>query len=162
MRTFMVLAVAAVVAMLLQTTVLPSVPGLPVVPDLLLVLAVYLGVRHPGIAGAAGAFVLGYFVDTFSGIVLGLHAFTFTAVYAVSHIVARQLWVEGGASLMTMVFLGTWGARLLGWALANLVAAEPPLWQHVLGYGLLEAVVAALIAPAVFAGVTWEKRLVGV
>jgi len=157
----MVLAVAAVAAMLLQTTVLPALPGLPVVPDLVLVLAIYLGVRHPGIDGAAGAFALGYFADTFSGTVLGLHAFIFTAVYAGSHLVARQLWMEGGASLMVMVFVGAWGARVAAWALATLVAAHAPLWQHVLGYGLLEAVAAALIAPAVFACITWEKRLVG-
>ena len=67
MRSAAALVVAAVAAMLLQTTIFPSLPGLPVVPDLILVLAVYLGVAHQTIGGAAGAFLLGYFLDTFSG-----------------------------------------------------------------------------------------------
>jgi len=45
------------------------------VDDLVLVLAVYLGVRHHGAGGAFGAFLLGYFLDTFSGTLLGVHAF---------------------------------------------------------------------------------------
>jgi rod shape-determining protein MreD len=157
----MVLAASAIVAMVLQTTVLPEIPGLPVIPDFMLVLTVYLAVRHPGVGGAAGAFLLGYFADTFTGTVLGLHAFAFTAVYLGSHLIARQLWMEGGASLVAMVFAGAWAARVIAWALATLVAGQAPLWQHVLGYGLLEAAVAACIAPAVFACIRWEKRILG-
>src|SRR5437879_6026265 len=55
MRSAAALVVAAVAAMLLQTTIFPSLPGLPVVPDLILVLAVYLGVAHQTIGGAAAA-----------------------------------------------------------------------------------------------------------
>src|ERR1051326_6730078 len=53
--------------MLIQTTVLAAVPALPVVPDLLLVLAVYLGVRGQTVGGVVAAFLPGYFLDTFSG-----------------------------------------------------------------------------------------------
>ena len=89
MRSAAALAVAAVAAMLLQTTIFPSLPGLPVVPDLILVLAVYLGVAHQTIGGAAGAFLLGYFLDTFSGTILGMHAFAITAAYLAMTIMAR-------------------------------------------------------------------------
>src|SRR5207302_1917050 len=82
--------------MVIQTTVFPSLPRLPVVPDLILVLTVYVGLRHHGIGGAMGAFLFGYFVDTFSGTVLGANAFALTAVYAGVAVVARNLWIEGG------------------------------------------------------------------
>ena len=36
-------------------------------PDLVLVLCVYLGLHEHSIAGALGAFLLGYFLDSFSG-----------------------------------------------------------------------------------------------
>ena len=74
MRSFVALGGAGLAAMVVQTTVFPSVPRLPVVPDLILVLTVYLGLRHRGVGGALGAFLFGYFVDTFSGTVLGANA----------------------------------------------------------------------------------------
>jgi rod shape-determining protein MreD len=65
---------------------------------------VYLAIRHQTASGALGAFVLGYFVDTFSGTLLGLNAFTLTAVYLGVHGVARHLWLERGLPLMIVVF----------------------------------------------------------
>jgi rod shape-determining protein MreD len=160
-RTFIALAAAAVAAMLLQTTVFPALP-LPVVPDLVLVLAVYLGVRHQTVGGALGAFVLGYFLDTFSGTLLGLNAFALTAVYLGVQAAARHLWLERGLPLVAVVFLGALVRDLAAVAVGALVAARAPLWHHVLRYGLTGAAMAALVAPAVFAAVRWEKRQLGV
>jgi rod shape-determining protein MreD len=160
-RSFAAVAVTAVIAMLLQTTVLPSVGRLPVVPDLLLVLAVYLGVRHGGAGGVCGAFLLGYFLDTFSGTLLGMNAFALTVVYGAARLIARRLWVEGVLPIVAVVFVGGCVRGLATLALAALVAGRSPVWQHVLRYGFLEATAAALVAPAVFAWVAWEKRLLG-
>ena|SRR5689334_17020196 len=148
--------------MLVQTTVFPWVPHLPVVPDLLVVLVVYLGLRHPGVGGALGAFLLGYFLDTFSGTTLGVNAFGMTAVYAGVTLVARSLWIEGGVPAMLVVFVGALARDLLSVAVAALVSARPPVWAHVLTHGLVAAGVAALLAPPVFALVGWEKRVLGV
>ena len=161
MRSFTALAAAAVVAMLLQTTVLAAPPWLPVVPDLTLVLAVYLGIRHPSPGGVCGAFLLGYFLDTFSGTLLGLHAFTLTVVYGCTHLIARRFWMQRGLPVVGMVFLGGCVGELAGVAGAALVATGSPLWQHALRYGFFEAGAAALVAPAVFGVLTWEKRLLG-
>jgi rod shape-determining protein MreD len=159
MRSFAALAAAAVTAMLCQTTVLPSLP-LPIMPDLVLVLAVYLGVRHPGAGGAVGAFALGYFLDTFSGTLLGLNAFALTAAYAGVHLVARHLWIERGLPVVAIVFFGGLLRDVAGGVIA-LVAARTPVWQHAGGYGLAGALVASLVGPGVFAAVAWEKRLLG-
>lgn len=161
MRSFCVVAVAGMGAMLLQTSVFPSIPLLPIVPNLMMVLVVYLGVRHPGLGGACGAFLLGYFLDTFSGTVLGTQAFALSAVYAGISLLARHLWVERGAPLVAAVFVGACLQNLATATVAGLVAARAPVWQHVLRYGFLEAAAAALLAPAVFAVVRWERRLVG-
>ena len=97
MRMTLVVAGAAVVAMLLQTTLGASMmPQVEVVPNLVLVLAVYLGLRHHGAAGVTGAFLLGYFLDTFSGTLLGVHAAACTAAYVVAYLIARTLWTEDG------------------------------------------------------------------
>ena len=161
MRSFIALAVAAVAAMLLQTTVFRALPLVPIVPDVLLVLAVYLAIRHQTASGALGAFVLGYFVDTFSGTLLGLNAFTLTAVYLGVHGVARHLWLERGLPLMIVVFCAALARDVAAIALLATLAARAPVWQHVLRYGFLEAAAAAVLAPAVFSAVAWERRLVG-
>src|SRR6266702_138863 len=159
MRSAVALAVAAVAAMLLQTTIFPSLPGLPVVPDLILVLAVYLGVAHQTIGGAAGAFLLGYFLDTFSGTLLGQNAFALSAVYLGVRFVARHLWFERGLPVMALAFFG---GLVRGVAAAAALAAAPgPFGQHAMRAGLAGAALAALVAPAVFAALAWEKRLLG-
>ena len=161
MRSFLALAAAAVAAMLLQTGVFPALPYLPVRPDLILVLAGYLGVRHHNAGGALGAFTLGYFLDTFSGTILGMQAFAISAAYVAMTIMARHLWMERGLPLMATVFVGGCVQGLAAVAVAALVATRAPVWQHVVRYGFLEAAAAALVAPAVFRCVTWEKRLLG-
>ena len=161
MRSFIALAVAAVAAMLLQTTVFRALPLVPIVPDVMLVLAVYLAIRHQTASGALGAFVLGYFVDTFSGTLLGLNAFTLTAVYLGVHGVARHLWLERGLPLMIVVFCAALARDVAAIALLATLAARAPVWQHVLRYGLAGALAASLVAPAVFAVVTWERRQLG-
>jgi len=160
-RVFIALAGAAAVAMLLQTTVLPTVPGLPVVPDVVMVLAVYVAVRRQSPGGVLAAFLLGYFLDTFSGTLLGLNAFALTAAYVSVRWLARHLWVERGLPVIGVVLFGGAVRELAAVAVAMLVAARPPLWQHVLGYGLAGVLASALVAPAVFAAVAWEERLLG-
>ena len=161
MRSFIALAVAAVAAMLLQTTVFRALPLVPIVPDVLLVLAVYLAIRHQTASGALGAFVLGYFVDTFSGTLLGLNAFALTAVYVSVGWLARHLWVQRGLPVVGVVLFGGAVRELAAVAVAALVAARAPVWQHVLAYGLTGVLASGLVAPAVFAAVSWEERLLG-
>ena len=95
MRSFLALAAAGVVAMLLQTGVFPALPYLPVRPDLILVLAGYLGVRHHNAGGALGAFTLGYFLDTFSGTILGMQTFAISAAGDVTFATAPTATGEG-------------------------------------------------------------------
>jgi len=161
-RRAFAIAVAAVLAMLLQTTVFPVLVPAGLAPNLLLVLVVYLGVRRFGAWGACGAFLLGYFLDTFSGTLLGLHAFAFTTIYLGVHHVARFLWTEGGLPAVLIVFAAACAHALLALAVMSLGASGgAAMWTHALRYGLVEAAVAAAVTPGVFAFVSWEQRLLG-
>src|SRR5438128_12597114 len=160
MRSAAALVVAAVAAMLLQTTIFPSLP-LPVGPDLTLVLGVYLGVAHQTIGGAAGAFLLGYFLDTFSGTLLGQNSFALSAVYLSVRFVARHLWFERGLPVMALAFFGGLVRGVAVAAAAALAAGPGPIWPHAMRAGLVGAALAALLAPAVFAALAWEKRQLG-
>ena len=160
MRSFAALAATAIVAMVLQTTVFPSIPALPVAPNLMMVLAVYLGVFHRNMGGAVGAFLLGYFLDAFSGVRLGVNAFAFTLVFAGVQLVARSIWVQGSLPVIVIVFVAGCVRGVVMLAILAL-AGGTPLWQHVVWYTVVESMAAALTAPAVFAAVHWEKRALG-
>ena len=160
MRSFAALAATAIVAMVLQTTVFPSIPALPVAPNLMMVLAVYLGVFHRNMGGALGAFLLGYFLDAFSGVRLGVNAFAFTLVFAGVQLVARSIWVQGSVPVIVIVFVAGCVRGVVMLAILAL-AGGTPLWQHVVWYTVVESMAAALTAPAVFAVVHWEKRALG-
>jgi rod shape-determining protein MreD len=157
-RRSVAIAIAGVVSMLLQTVVFPVLLPASLAPNLLLVLVVYLGVQQFGAPGALGAFVLGYFLDTFSGTLLGLHAFAFTAVYLGVHHVARILWTEGGLPAMLIAFAATCAYAFLVLAVTA-TAAGRVVWAHGLRHAALEAFVAAAVTPVVFGFLSWEQRL---
>src|SRR5262249_611161 len=148
--------------MLLQTAVFPVLVPAGLAPNLVLVLVVYLGVHQFGAWGALGAFTLGYFLDTFSGTLLGLHAFAFTALYLAVHYVGRLLWTEGGLPAMLIVFAAACGHGLIALAWMSLLTpAPPPVCHPPLPQPLITALVAAAVTPAVFGFVSWEQRLLG-
>src|SRR5262249_60173443 len=134
--------------MLLQTAVLPVFVPAGLAPNLLLVLVVYVAVHKFGAWGALGAFVLGYFLDTFSGTLLGLHAFAFTALYLAVHHVARLLWTEDGLPAMLIVFAAACAHGLIALTWMSLVtSAGASVWPHALRQGLLAAAVGAAGTP---------------
>ena len=160
MRMTVVVAAAAIVAMLAQTTLGAAVmPLVEVVPNLVLVLAVYLGLRHHGVGGVAGAFLLGYFLDTFSGTLLGVHAAACTAAYVVAYLISRTLWTEDGLPAMIVVFLAALVYTLVAHGVVVLVDRAWPGWTVVIRRGLLQATLAVLVTPWMFRLLRWERRL---
>jgi rod shape-determining protein MreD len=160
MRMTIVMAVAAVVSMLLQTTVGATVaPFTEMVPNLVLVLAVYLGLRHHGVGGVVGAFMLGYFLDTFSGTLLGVHAAACTAAYVVAYLIARTLWTEDGLPAMMVVFLAALVQTVVAHGVVVLVDRAWPGWTVVVRHGLVQATLATLLTPWTFRFLAWERRV---
>ena len=160
MRVTIVIAGAALLAMLLQTTVGAAIsPFTEVVPNLVLVLAVYLGLRYHGVGGVAGAFLLGYFLDTFSGTLLGVHAAACTAAYVVAYLIARTLWTEDGLPAMMVVFLAALVYTVTAHGVVLLVDRAWPGWVVVSRRALIQATLATLLTPWIFRFVHWERRV---
>ena len=63
MKLFLLFFFAGIFLVVLQTTLFHLLPIGPVVPDLILVLCVYLGLYHPSVGAAFGSFLLGYSID---------------------------------------------------------------------------------------------------
>ncbi len=151
MRGGVLFVVIAVAALLLQTAVLPLFAIGRATPDLLLIICVYLGLHQHSVAGAVGAFVLGYLQDTFSGSVVGLNAFAMCLVFTMVYLTSRRLWVDNAVSKVVVVFLSALLKTVAIFALAAVFMSVNGGWQTMLGYLFIEAVLAAVLSPAVFA-----------
>jgi rod shape-determining protein MreD len=148
-------------ALLLQTTVLHGLTGGRIIPDLVLILCVYLGLYEHNLGGATGAFLFGYLFDSFSGSLVGLHAFAMTTVYLVVYLVSRRLWMDNTLSGVAMVFLGS---VLKGLAIVVALAAYLSIDRMSFGVAqtlFAEALLAAALTPVVFGGLDWAKRVAG-
>lgn len=151
MRAAVLLTTTAVVALLLQTTLLPLTALGRATPDLLLIICVYLGLHHHSVTGAVGAFLLGYMQDTFSGSVVGLNAFAMCLVFTLVYLTSRRLWVDNAISKIVLVFLASVLKTTAVLALIALFMSAANLWQSVANYLVLEAVLAGILSPAMFA-----------
>lgn len=151
MRAASLIALTTVAALLVQTTLVPLLPFGALMPDLLLVVCVYLGLHFHSPAGALGAFAIGYVEDSFSGAVPGLNAFAMMVVFITVYLASRQLWVSNALSKIVMVFLASLVKAFAVLALLGLFLSLDGVWRTAMKYVLVEAVLAAAVGPLMFA-----------
>lgn len=136
---------------LLQTTLPLILPLGHFVPDLALVLCVYLGLNHPTVGAVVGTFMLGYSVDVFSSQVLGLNCLALSLVFLTAYVSSRCIWIHSALLSASVVFLAAWvkGASLMiAWSFFSTMDGET---VGALKYALFDAILAAMLAPALFA-----------
>jgi rod shape-determining protein MreD len=122
----------------------------PIVPDLILVLCVYLGLHHPTVGAALGSFVLGYSVDVVSSRLLGFNAFAMTLVFLSVYFSSRSIWLHHPvvSSLIVLCAALVKGvAMVLVWVI---FLSMEGFWLGAVKYIVMEALVAAALAPLVF------------
>ena len=158
MRSAVLLTTIVIAALLLQTTLLPFTSIGRATPDLLLIICVYLGLHQHTVAGAVAAFALGYLQDTFSGSVVGLNAFGMSLVFTIVYLTSRRLWVDNAISKIVLVFLASVLKTAVILVLIAVFLSVGNLWQTVVQYLLIEAALAAVLSPAVFAVLSLTRQ----
>jgi rod shape-determining protein MreD len=141
------LLLSGISAILLQTSILPH---LPLIPDLLLILCIYLGIYHRSVQGAAGAFFLGYGLDSCSGMPVGMNAFAMSLVFTGVAAAARCLWLSNPLSMPFIVLFAVLiktGAFLCVSEFGPLTSLLQPM---VVRYVMWDAAIAMLLTPLVF------------
>ena len=146
----MVVAVLAAIGLVLQSTALHILFGSGPVPDIPLILCVYLGLHHHSVGGALGAFVLGYVQDSFSANVIGLNAFGLCLVFLLVYLTSRRLWVDNLLSKVVVVFLASAVKTAAVTALLFLFVASVSLSTRTVSQLLWQAVFTAAVGPLVF------------
>lgn len=147
MKLWLLLFAVGLVMILLQTTFLHFSP---VVPDLILVLCVYWGLHHPTVGAVLGSFVLGYSIDVVSSPILGVNAFAMSLVFLAVYLSSRSIWLHNhlvSAIVVLLASLVKGAALVLVWAI---FLSTEGFWMGAIRYILVEALVAALVAPFVF------------
>jgi rod shape-determining protein MreD len=106
-RGALLLACAVVSSVLLESSVLPVHIATPFKPDLLLIITVYLALRGTFSSGTPLSWLLGLLKDVFSGLYLGLNAFTFLVVFLVIKNAADRLYAESSFLFVVTVAVAT-------------------------------------------------------
>ena len=160
MRLILLFAVFAVLGLAIETAVPHLISFRALVPNLIIILAVDLGLRHHGVLPAIIAFTMGYATDALAGSHPGLNAFMMTMVFLVSYEISTRLMVANAFVGATLVFLGVIATSLGTIAMANgfnALSDTGPIMPEL----TLDALISAIVAPIVFAMLATSKRLTG-
>jgi rod shape-determining protein MreD len=115
----------------------------PFKPDLLLVAMVFLALRGPVAQGALLAWVLGLIKDVFSGLYLGLNAFSFLIIFLVITSISDLLYAESGE-----LFVVTVSAATLGCVTVNLILLLMLTYTPGISYSMIAGLLPHLLANA--------------
>jgi rod shape-determining protein MreD len=148
---FLLFFLVAIFVLLLQTTLLHLLPISPVVPDLTLVLCVYLGLYHPTVGAALGAFLLGYSIDIVSSRIIGLNAFAMSLVFLTVYLSSRAIWLQNPLVTSFVVLLASLVKGVALVLVSAIFVSIEGFWIGAGWYIIKEALLAALLAPVVFA-----------
>jgi rod shape-determining protein MreD len=153
-------AIATLIALALETTIPLWLPIGVLTPNLILILAVDLGMKHHGALGAIMAFAMGYAIDSFSGTHLGLNALMLTFTYVIAYGLSRYLISTSSAIGVIVVLVG---ATITGLAnsLTNAGLDSSSAALALLPRLAASAAVSALLAPWIFSLMSMAKRAVG-
>jgi rod shape-determining protein MreD len=159
-RLLLLFLPAAFVALVLQTILPRLLPLGILVPDFVLILAVDLGMRHPRMLTALMAFAMGYAVDAFSGMELGLNALLLTLIFTFAYWLSRVLISTSTAIGVMAVFVGVILSDVGNYLISSGFA--PTDWlRALLPAVLIQAAVTALLTPSVFRITGWAARTAG-
>lgn len=140
-RDFIIFIPLSILYYSFKSTVLPSAP----LPDLTLLIIIYVATRGVNIQGVLLAFILGYINDTFSGAVLGTSSFSFISVYALIHILSFRIQFVGAQIRAATAFSG----ELIRGALTLVILGSHGIEINFISTYLPTAIVTALFAPAI-------------
>lgn len=148
------------IALAIQTTATRWLPLGALMPDLVLVLAVDLGLRHRRALAPIMAFAMGYAMDSVSGSQLGINTFAVTLTYLVAYEVGVHTSATGPEAGAVLAFIAVLIQSLGGFLLSTQFRAPDQLATLLPG-ALLQATVTAVIAPTVLRLTTGLQRIMG-
>lgn len=147
LKKILLIFVAALLAIVVQGSILKAISPHMVVPNLFLVLVVYLGFYETNAMGVFLAFVVGLMSDLSSGVLLGPHAASAVVIFFILSLLSQTIFVESWVTSMLSVFFGALVAQFVYF---TLVYEFKPVDFSLIGFSVFEAFLSAIVAPFVF------------
>jgi rod shape-determining protein MreD len=160
LRLILLFTVFVVLGLAFESAVPHLVSFRAVVPNLIIILAVDLGLRHHGVVPVLLAFAMGYATDAVAGSHPGLNAFMTTTVFIVSYEISTRLMVANAFVGAMVVFFSVIATALATVAIANGFNALSDTCPMLPALAL-EAAISAIVAPFIFSILAAGKRLTG-
>lgn len=150
MRFFVVFLFFGFFLLCLQTTVLNYIPGLPIKPDITLIMVCYLGIFKGPLISLFLAFFIGYILDTLSGSVLGLYSFLRIVTLFLTQLASESLYLKNLISQVTIITALSIIDGFLLLFLMYIFVSIDSLWPFVLKYLPLQSIITGIIGPFIF------------
>ncbi|KAB0664810.1 rod shape-determining protein MreD [Oryzomonas japonica] len=128
--------IVIVSVVVLQASVLPVHITSSFKPDLLLIIVVYLALRGSFQTGAPLSWGLGIIKDVFSGLYLGLNAFSFLLIFLVIKNISDRLYTESAPLFVITASVATLSCVAINLLLLVMFTASPGI-AYSMGIGLL-------------------------
>lgn len=140
-----------VLAVILQTTVLPAFFEDPFKPNLMIILVAYLALRlDTPFLGALVAYFLGLIQGVFSGTYFGLAGISLLLIYLILRKLADQLYTDSDHLMVVVVFFATLVDALVSIIMLLLFSAPSGIYTSFLANMLPQAVVNAFVTSLLF------------
>jgi rod shape-determining protein MreD len=150
MTRYLSALIIIVLAVVLETSVLPVHVASPFKPDLLLIAMVFLALRSSNESAGFLAWLLGLVKDVFSGLYLGLNAFAFLLMFLVIKSVSDLLYAESSELFVVTVSAATLACMSAELVLMIMFTSTPgisySMTANLLPHLLANAFAASLIA----------------
>lgn len=160
MRVAILFGVATLIALTIQTSIPLWLPIRSLAPNLIVVLAVDLGMRNHSAAAVAVAFAMGYATDAVAGVHLGLNALLMTVIYFLGYELSSRLLVANVFVASLLVFAGVLFTGLSAVAVDAWANAGDAIFAN-FSTLTLQALISALLAPLVFRMLSRGRKIVG-
>lgn len=146
-QRMLVVLLMGLAAIALQGTLLKSLLPEYLMPNLILIIVVFLGLHEVSIFGLLLVFALGLLLDLSSGVLLGPWSGAFVVVFLLLALLAQHIFLD---SLLTIV-LGVFFASLVSDVIyLILIYKFQPATQQVASSSLLGALTTVLAGPPLF------------
>jgi len=137
-------------ALILQISVLPDYLMDSFQPNFIIILVVYLGLKKPQGFSPPAVLALGFLQDSFSGIYLGLHAFSYLCIYFLLARLSDRLYTNNRLLMVLTVFLATVTSALICLVLLVVFSVSNGIYASILPAIIPQALVNSLVASLIF------------
>ena len=138
-----------ILILVVQTTFLQLLPAWLGKPDIFFLLIIYIACQADILRGAAVVLLLGFLMDVFSGVFLGLYPVTYLLVFAFIKGISRQIAINEFAYQVPLAVISYLFVSIAMFLFSfSLAPDSPPIWSW--GAILLQLLMLAVIGGPVF------------